>query len=345
MPLFRLLAVAFAKTFSKIFGFATITFFGRVPSRDDDKVAFVGVLSLAWLALLAASVAPDLAELTTPAFPEDDQLIRWLAVAGAATIPALNGAVISRMHNQPAGAAALARNVAGGYPYTAVISVVVVALVVTVPVVKGSRILRRIDLEHIAVMVPEDTYDEVIGRIHEVVTGIGLDAEITRPPAPIRRLFQALAWAEASIFRRDHVAREIRSVQGDVEGEPFEVVLHATDITVIGRRRESSRIAAALAEHLDHPGLYVSWDDEAQQVEDRIRDGRDRLARGDPVGRDEIEELREELRSLELSLEEWSAIHRRLCRLEIEHLERQVDGAERQDEVRREGGTRPASVS
>lgn len=343
VPLFRFLAVLFAKTFSKIFGFATIAFFGRVPSRDDDKVAVVGVLSLTWLVVLAAVVVPDLAELTVPGLSEDDETIRWLGVAGAVAIPALNGALISRMHNQPDGTGALVRNVVRGYPYTAVIGGVVVALVVTVPIVRGSRILRRIDLEHIAVMVPDEVYDEVIERIHDAVTGIGLEAEITRPPAAIRRMFQALAWAEGSIFRREHAARKIRSVQGEIEGEPFEVVLHATDITIIGRRRESSRIAAALAEHLDHPGLYVSWDDEAQHVEDRIRDARGRVADDQPVERGEIEELREALRGLELSLEEWSAIHRRLCRLEIEHLERQVDATDRGSDVRRDDGALPAA--
>jgi hypothetical protein len=327
VPFFRFVALAFAKTFSKIFGFATITFFGRVPSRDDDKVALVGMLSLTWLVVLLAVVVPSLMELAFPGLPDDESLIRLLAVVAAVVLPSLNGVVISRMHNQPDGAGAAIRHLGLGFPYTAVIGAVVVALVVTVPVVKGSRILRRIDLEHIAVMVAHDHYDEILGRIHDVIDGLGLEGEINEPPVVIRRLFQALAWMEGNIFRRDHAARQIRSVQGEVDGEPFEVILHATDITIIGRRREASRIAAALAENLDHPELYFSWDDDAQHLEDRIRETRERVAAGDTVSEDEVEELRGGLRHLELSLEEWSAIHRRLCRLEIERLERAASGS------------------
>jgi hypothetical protein len=321
MPVLRFVALAFAKTFSKIFGVATITFFGRIPSRDDDKVAFVGLLSLTWLALLVAVVIPSLAELVMPGLPEDETLIRTISAVLVVVIPPLNGVIITRLHNQDGGGRAVVRHLVLGFGYTAVIGGVVVAIVVVVPVVKASHILRRYELMSLAVMVPEGAYDEVLESIADLLKRYGVEAEIVDPNPVVGRLFHALAWVEGRIFCREHAAKQMKSVRGESdEGDPYEVILHATDVTIVGRQRESSHIYAILAEHLEHPGLYFTWDDDAQEVEDEIVRLRDRLGSGEAVSEDDVDRLREALRELQLAPEEWNALRRLLYRLEIERL-------------------------
>lgn len=319
MPqILRMFAVAFAKTFSKIFGIATITFFGRISSRDDDKVAFVGLASLTWLALIVAVFIPAAGELIAAGVLDDDTQIRYLSLASVILIPPLNGFIVSRVHNQDGGWKGTLNQVWKGYGYTAVIGATIVGIVVVVPVVKLSHIVRRYDLKHLAVMVPDTAYDDVLDEMCQLLEEEGIECEVTTPNFALRKLFAALAWVEGRIFNRDHVAKDMMSVRGELDGEDYEVILHATDTTIVGHREQSSFIYAVLAEGLDHPDLYFTWDDESQRIEDEIKEARRALREGERVDEDTPERLEDELRHACLSSEEWNAIRRMLYRLELE---------------------------
>lgn len=319
MPIARMLMLAFAKTFSKLFGVATLTFFGRAPSRDDDKVALVGVLSVAWLFIVPAVFLPAYGEAVMPLLPDDETLVRALAVVLSAGIPPLNGYVITRLHNRRDGAKAVAKHLLYGYGYSLVLGLLVVALVVVVPIVKASYLLRQFDLKHIAVMIDEEHYGEILGEIRDALARHGIDTDVKDPHWAIGRLFAGLVWVEGKIFRREYMSREMKIVRGELEGGGwFEVTLHATDISILGQKHETTVVVAILSEELDSDHLYFSWDDASQELEDRIRDARHRLQGGQPVEPDEIVVLCEDLRDLELSTEEWNAIRRLLYRLELD---------------------------
>lgn len=330
MPqILRMFAVAFAKTFSKIFGIATITFFGRVSSRDDDKVAFVGLASITWLALIGAVFVPTLGELMIAGALDDPTLIRMIALAAVVLVPPLNGLIISRVHNQDGGFTATVRQMGLGYVHTAVIGVAVVGIVVVVPIVKASHILRRYDLKHLAVMVPDDIYEDVLEEIEALLDREGITCDIVTPNPVLRRLFALLAWVEGRIFAREHAAKEMASIRGQIDGDDYEVILHATDVTIVGSKEQSSHIYAVLAEGLDHPGLYFTWDDASQRIEDEVRAARQAIRDGEEVDPELVDELRDRLRQMQLSTEEWNAVRRLLYRLQIQILESRTDTDER----------------
>jgi hypothetical protein len=315
----RVIALAFAKTFSKLFGIATITFFGRVPSRDDDKVAFVGLASITWLATIPGLIHPPLIELVVPFLPDDEALLRGIAAALVIGIPPVNGYIVTRVHNADGGLRNVLKHLVIGYGYTTAIGFLVLGLVLVVPVVKASHLVRRYDLRDMAVMIAPDAYDEIVEEVQRTITDAGYETEITHPNPAIRRLFIGLVWMEERIFcRTGHVAHEMRSIRGEVEGDPFEVIVHATDITVVGRSRETSTIYALLAEQLDHPSMYFSWDDASQEVEDEVRRLRRRVAEGESLPADEVAAVRDRLREMQLSTEEWNAIRRLIYRLQLE---------------------------
>jgi hypothetical protein len=315
---FRFVGVAFAKTFTKIFGIATITFLGRVPSRDDDKIALVGLLSITWFALLVVLVVPSAAELVMPGLPDDDTLVRFLAAGAALLLPLVNGLVVSRVHNQQG---SLIRHLGLGFVYSSVIGALVLGIIVTVPIVRGSYLVRRFDVKNLAVMVGEDAYEDVLEAIRTALHEEGIETEVSETNPALRRMFGGLAWVLGRIFRREHIAHDMRSVTGTLPGgDDFEIILHATDISIIGHKRETTAVAAVLSERLEHPQLYFSWDDDSQEVEDRIEELRDNVHNGGSVNDDEIDRLRRRLRDVELSTEEWNAIRRLLYRLEVERL-------------------------
>jgi hypothetical protein len=314
----RMFAVAFAKTFSKIFGIATITFFGRISSRDDDKVAFVGLASLTWLVLIVAVFIPAVGELIVAGVLDDDTQIRFLSVASVILIPPLNGFIISRVHNQDGAWKGTLKHLLKGYGYTAVIGATIVGIVIVVPVVKLSHIVRRYDLKHLAVMIPDTAYEEVLDEMCSLLEEEGIECEVTKPNVALRKLFASLAWVEGRIFNRHNVAKEMMSVTGEVDGEDYEVILHATDTTIVGGKEQSSYIYAVLAEGLDHQELYFTWDDASQHIEDEIRAARRALREGEEVDEDTPQRLEDELRHACLSTEEWNAVRRMLYRLELE---------------------------
>ena len=185
MPLVRFLVMGIAKVLSKVFGLATMTFFGRMPSRDADKMALVALLSLTWLVALAGVVFPDLAEML-PGMPEDEQLRRMIAVATAVVIPPVNGAIVSRVHNRDGGLRDTLVQVAAGYPYTALIGGVVVGVVVAVPLVKANYLARRFETKHLMVLIPEGSYDEAYEHIIDLLESHGAHPERARANPLVR---------------------------------------------------------------------------------------------------------------------------------------------------------------
>lgn len=325
MPLVRFLVMGVAKVLSKVFGLATMAFFGRMPSRDSDKMALVALLSLTWLVAVAGIVYPDLAEMI-PGMPEDEQLRRLLALATALVIPGVNGAVISRLHNRGGGIRDTLVQVVAGYPYTAIIGGVVTGVVLLVPIVKVNYLVRRFETKHLMVMIPEGSYDEAYEHVIDLLEHHDAAPERAEANPVVRAMFRALTFVVERIFCR-RVASDMRVIRGELgDGGWYEITMHATDITILGRDAATSMLLPVLADELDERILYFTWDDDSQAVEDRMRDCRQRLEDGEDVDPDEVADLVEQMRGLGLDKEEWDALRRNLYRLERDiyrqHLER-----------------------
>lgn len=335
MPAFlRFVIYGIAKTLSKVFSVATIAFFGRMPSRDDDRIALVGLLALTWVPIVVAIPFPAIGEFLIPFAPEDEQLNRSIAAVIAVVIPFVNGYIVGGVHNQD-GESRRSRVVETfrGWWYTLVIGLTMAAVVIVVPVVKAGHVARRYEVERLMVMVPADQQDALVAHVCDVLRDRGIEASPHPPPAIVRRLFSWMSYILGQIFRRD-VARDLVTIRGtDADEGFFEVAVHASDLTIIGQQKQTCRVYAVVAEGLDPRVAYVTWDDASQDIEDRLRDQWQRLEDGDAVDEDEVAELVQELATVELDQEEWNNLRRYLYRLE-----RDVADAAREDGRSRERG-------
>lgn len=318
-PLLRFVPLLVAKTLSKVFGLATKTFFGRVPSRDDHKAGMVGLLSLAWLAVVPAIAFPSLAEAMLPVLSGDDALLRATAVGLVLAGGPVVGGLIGRTDNRRERGARLALTAVQGYGYALIIGLLVVALVLVVPVVKASHLLRRLDMQHMPVMITPEAFDDVRDHIVATLRAHDLDVHASDENRVMAALFHALVWVEEKIFWRD-MAHQVSHIRGELAHGPLVVELHPTDLAVRGRRADATYAFAVLADTLDDRHVYFSWDDAAQDLEDRIAEARARAADGEPCGDEHIAALSDELRTLRLSPEQWSAIRRQIHRLEADVL-------------------------
>jgi hypothetical protein len=327
--LFRVVFLAVSKTFSKLFGVATMTFFGRMPSRDDDQVAAVGILSLWWLFLPPAIAFPDFAELVIPFLPDDDAIIRGVAVGLTVAIPPVVGWLVSTVHNRREEGRRV-RQVLSGYVYAPVVGLLVIALVVVVPLSKGAYLFRRFELRHLAVMVRRGDYDDTVAEVRDALARIGTEVSEEEPRKVLWWVFKSLTRVEEHIFRRD-LSPQMRLLRGEVDGEHLEITVHATDLSIVGPQRVVAYVKAVLSEELSPESLYYTWDDDAQELEDEILALRHRLDDGEAVDHDEVLALRDRLRWLQLDEEEWNAVRRHLYALERDCFR-----------FRLEGGTTPA---
>lgn len=315
MPIVRLLAVGLGKLLSKVFGLATVSFFGRMPSRDDDRIALIGVLSLTWLTLVAGALWPTFAELFIP-FVDDEEVARTASLVLAVVTPPAIGIVTATMHNNRGrGPKRALGYVVSGYVYATVIGLTVVGIVVTVPVLKASYLLRRFTVARVMVMIPAGEYERAVAQLRSILSEAGIEHAEEELNRVIRGQFRLLGWILARVFNRD-VADDMRVLRGEHDGEWFEVTIHAADISIIGRRRAVHLVRASLVERLGDDVVYLTWDDESQALEDDARDYRGSIRRGSPVDREGIDDLVARLARIQLDKEPWDAMRRLLYRLE-----------------------------
>lgn len=318
MPVIRFIAIGLGKILSKVFGLATMSFFGRMPSRDDDRIALVGVASLTWLAIVAAAIWPEVAEMIVPLGTDDDAIRRAVAIVLAILTPLGIGGVVASLHNNRAqglGPARLTGFVLSGFVYAAVIGVTVTALVVAVPIIKASYIVRRFAVVRMMVMIEEGRHDRVVEHVQQTLEAGDLEVEEAAPNRLIAVLFDWLGWVLGRVFNRP-VAQELRILNVDDGDEHAEINIHAADLTIVGDRRLAHRVLAILADHLDEREIHLTWDEGSQDLERRASECRDRLEAGQVVERETLEEMVGELERLQLDREGWDAVRRVLYRLE-----------------------------
>jgi hypothetical protein len=317
MPVFRFVVYGIAKTLSKVFGLATMAFFGRMPSRDDDKLAGVGLIAVSWVPVVVAIFWPALAELIFPFAPDDEAMLRWIAIALTVLMPLLVGILVALVHNRQDGdGPSRVAAVAHGYWYTPVIGLTVVGVVIAVPLIKAGHIAKRFEVQRLLVMIPAGTYQQVVDHAAETLRRRGLTAEVEDASWLLARMFNLLGYVLGHIFGRE-VAKEMKVIRGrDADDEPYEVTIHAADVTILGKQKQSSRVFAVLAEELDEREVFFTWDDDSQEVERRIREQREILEDGGEPDLEVVRQLAEDLAQLELDSEEWNNVRRLLFRLE-----------------------------
>jgi sarcosine oxidase gamma subunit len=132
-------------------------------------------------------------------------------------------------------------------------------------------------------------------------------------------IFRGLVWVEEKIFWRV-MAHRVRLLPGELAHGPLVVEVYPTDVVIRARRPDATYAFAVLADTLDHRDVYFSWDADAQAFEDRLGEARRAAAGGNPPGDEQLAALAEELRTLGLGPEEWSALRRQLHRAEADAL-------------------------
>ena len=305
------------------FGWATMILFGRV--RQDRQIYLSAVCfgSVIWLLALVGVAFPAAGTFLLAFVPLPDWVdrrwVRLAMLAAAVVIPAVVGILAQRLGTRRGhGVRGVASAVARGYPYTVGLALTLLLMIVFAPMLKLRDLTRRWSTQHVPVLVEPADYPDVVDELDQALLAGGLPMKRGRPSWMLRAPTRLLAWFAGGAVS-DLVADELtRLYAADVA-----VLLHPSDMVISGRPASASRARAIIAQHLPFTRAYLTWDAEANAIEDALRrvwesvqDG----ASSDALARLRVLETRME--QLALPYEEWEVLFRQKLQVERSALRR-----------------------
>jgi hypothetical protein len=216
--------------------------------------------------------------------------------------------------DRPSGLLGRVRAVLRGYPYAAVLALVLLTMLVVAPVRKVRSLLKGWSDEHIPVMVQPGGYDRVATDVERALDSAGLEIARGRAPRVLELPSRLLAAVGGSSVRRLVPDRLFV-----LKNARLEVTLHPSDIAISGKREDVARARAAIATRVTFTAAYMTSAEESQQVEDvllAIAEGRA------PAGA--MAAVDDRLARLTIPHDEWEVLYRQRLQVERDMRERQA---------------------
>ena len=326
-PLLAFMGRFVGKFLNMAFSWASVMLFGRVAASKQLLLSGVSLGAIAWLAVLAGVAFPAvgtfmLAFVPLPAWV-DDNLVRLAMLALALLLPLLLGIAglfLLEPGDRPGGFDRVVA-VLRGYPYAAVLALVLVTMVIVAPIRKVRSIIKRWEDEHMPVVIQPGGYDEVATDLERALDSAGLEIDRGRAPRILELPSRLLAAVGGS---------SVKSLVPDqlfvLQNRSLDVTLHPADILMSGRREDVARARAAIATRMTFTAAYMTSAKESQQVEDVLRAIAEHRAPGGALAA-----VDDRLAKLTIPHDEWEVLYRQ--RLQVER-----DLREAEDRREADGG-------
>jgi hypothetical protein len=323
-PLFAFIGRQVGRIVQMAFGWATIMLFGRVPQRKQLLLAGVALGSILWVVTLVGVLLPDAGAFLITLVPApdfiDEGLIRLVMLGLAILLPLAVGAgglMLMDEADRPAGIGGKAIQLLRGYPYAAVLSLVILFLLVVAPIFKLRTIFKRWEDAHIPIVVKPDGYEQVVRDLVAAVDGAGLDLSRARAPRVLEMPSRLLAAVGGESVRR-LVPEQIVMLRA----RDIEVTIHPSDVAITGSKRAVAQARAAVANRLTKTEAYLTGSEEAQQVEDGLR------ALRNPADAEAaliaLRAIDKRMTELTVPYEEWEVLYRQRLQVERDLLRARV---------------------
>ena len=298
-------------------GWSTVTLFGKVPRTREPYIFAMTTGAIVWIvALIGVAVQPFAAFLVAflPLPGRVDQVVGWYAMlALAVVIPAAVAVATLRMlepGDRPQGVRPLAVVLLKGYPHLLSLSIILVMMSVVTIVTRLRDRGRRWTERHVPVIVEPEVYPDVLREIQQVLENGGLSVRAERAGWSLRVPIKVLTLVAGSAIK-DLLTEQLTTLRSD----RLEVVLHLSDLVIRGPERDVNRARALLAEQLAFSAAYLTSDARANELEDRLRsiwrDVKDHPeASVDAAVIARLEGVERDLRTLDVSYEEWEVLMR-----------------------------------
>jgi hypothetical protein len=315
-PLLAFIGRQIGRLVQMIFGWATVLLFGRVPQSKQLLLAGVALGSILWVVALIGIAFPDfgaflIALVPAPDFIDDD-VIRIVMLVLAIILPLLVGAAglfLMDPADRPPGIGGKVKQVLRGYPYAAVLAIVIVFLAIVAPIFKVRTIIKRWEDAHVPIVVKPGGYDQVAGELEQALDAAGLDLDRSRAPRVLEMPSRLLATVGG-----ESVKRLVPDELAMLKSKALEVSIYPSDVAIAGTKEQVARARAAIADRLTQTEAHLTASKEAQELEDVIKKMRKSPDRQHSL--DMLPGLDQMLAHLTIPYEEWEVLYRQ--RLQVE---------------------------
>lgn len=307
-----------------LFGWSVTALFGRQSSTRQTALSVALALSVFWPLFVVGTFVPAAAAWALAFVPLERWLgatvlrVVWIVLAVAA--PLLVGAITRWVAPAKQARGSVVRTVLGGYPLTLGYLTSFVVTAVTVPALKVATMARGWSEEHAYVQPREGAYDATLHALAEAFVGADLTPAVDAVPR-----WMSVATRAMKFFARGVVTPLVAENPRRVRAEGVEAYLYPADLVLRGDEKKVARVRAALmATRLDQHAFVVEGKP-AQKIQDQVHRIWEVLARHERehnvpgrglAGR--VREIHDELRSTDVTFEEWSMLERMVRRLERE---------------------------
>ena len=321
LPFVLLLAwQALSRSASFALGWATAIYFGQVPGRQGRILSVISLLAAGWVILVVGFGMPILGGAALEAAGIvgenfDVQAIHYTAlVAGIVLTPPVVAAATE--YAEFRGERSLTgwlRLVPVSYPATALLGVSVLQMVALTPFLLVQRWRKKRKLVQVPLVMREGTDDDDLTElVSAALDSIGLrDVKVAEATGwkswPLRTVGFAVRHLLGAVVRGEPVRFEV---------DDTEILAYATNVAIMGPKRDAYRIRAALERMPAFGKAYLTWNEEAQRFEDELVEIH-RSANGDIEGlRRRLDKVQERIDVASLNTEEWNVLYR--LRLQLE---------------------------
>ncbi len=321
LPFVLLLAwQAVSKSASFALGWATALYFGQVPGRQGRILSVVSLLAAGWVIVVIGFAIP----IFTGALLEavgviernfDVQALHYIGLVAAIVggPPALTGIVVWGEFLEERSLGAWLRAIPLSYPSTALLGLAVLEMVAFTPFLAFQRWRRKRRLLQVPLVMKEGTDDDALV---EAVRAALATLDITE--VQTQEATGPKAWPMRTVaFPAKHMLGAV--VRGDpiqLRADGIELYAFATNVSILGPEKKVYRVRAAVERELAFCDAYLTWSEEAQDLEDRLMEARASVDGDLEALRDELDEVQQEVDAATLNSEEWNVLYR--LRLQIE---------------------------
>ena len=228
--------------------------------------------------------------------------------------------------DRPKGVGGKVVQVLRGYPYAAVLALVILFLLVVAPSFKVRTIVKRWEDAHIPIIIKPDGYEQVAGELEQAIDSAGLNLQRTRAPRVLEVPSRLLAVVGGESVRRLVPDRLVM-----LKAPALEVTIHPSDVAIVGAKDTVARARAAVADRLTKTEAYLTVAEESQEIEDELRrlrgtDVTDAAARADAV--EALGAIDARLARLVVPHEEWEILYRQRLQIERDLLRARDEASE-----------------
>jgi hypothetical protein len=322
LPFVLLLAwQALSRSASFALGWATSLYFGQVPGRQGRMLSVISLVAAGWVILVVGFAIPLVvgAMLEATGVIEDNFDVEFIhyagLTAGIVLVPPIVAAIAvwGEFHEERSVGTWL-RLVPISYPSTAMLGASVLMMVVVTPVLLFQRWRQKRKYVQISLVMREKTDDDDIAdALRDSLASIGIDkVELAEASGPKTWPLRTVGFAAKHLLGA--------AVRGDpmrLEAGDMEIYAYATTISIQGPKEDTYRVRAAVERTLGFRDAFLTWNDEAQDIEADLLDAH-HGADGDPEAlRTRLDEIQAAMDTASLNSEEWNVLYRRRLQIEL----------------------------